>query len=260
MSKEVIKEQNGNALRSVEMTRKEGFTFGHGSHDAPIVISNASSIASPTTHPHLKEKMAEEDTLSSSSGSSSIFGSEQDGRCIALREKRQHITTLYAKFAAQHAQYALYTPQQMEDDDDIFENASDIDVERSQICLAIIDLAFQATKVFDCEEEGDRQKLSHVAKNCERKRKQMERRPFLMEINSNDADMVKTCRIPHLSEICPEPKFGSKLNPFDMEVAGPDGANCPLPLTPTLRQPYGCNLMPYLHPSNGNPYETPNLR
>ena len=61
MSKEVLKEQNGNALRSVETTRKEGSTFGHGSLDAPIVVSNASSIASLTTHPHLKDKMAEED-------------------------------------------------------------------------------------------------------------------------------------------------------------------------------------------------------
>ena len=141
MSKEVLKEKNENALRSVETTRKEGFTFGHGSLDAPIVVSNASSIASLTTHPHLTENMAEEDTFSSNSGSSSIFGSELDGRCIALREKRQHITSLYAKFAALHAQYAHYTQQEMADDDEIFENASDIDTERGQICLAVIDLA-----------------------------------------------------------------------------------------------------------------------
>ena len=56
MSNEVLKEQDGNALRLVETTRKEGFAFGHGSLDAPIVVSNASSIASPITCPHLKEK------------------------------------------------------------------------------------------------------------------------------------------------------------------------------------------------------------
>ena len=256
MSKEFLKERNGNALHSVETTRKEGFTFGHGSFDAPIVVSNASSIASPTTHPLLKEKMAEEDSISSSSGSSSIFGSELDGRCINLREKRQLITTLYAKFAARHAQYAHYTQQEMIDDEDIFENVSDIDLERGLLCRAIIDLAFTATQVFDQDEVEDRQKLSHVAKNCDRKRKQMERRPFLMDANINDAEMIKTCRIPSLIEICPEPKPGSRLHPFDMEVAGPDGANFPLPLTPSLRQPYaypGCNLMP-------DPYVTPNLR
>ena len=240
----------------METTKKEDFAFGHGSLNAPIVVSNASSITFPTTHPHLKDKMAEEDSLSSTSGSSSIFGSELDGRCIALREKRQHITTLYAKFAALHAQYAHYTQQEMADDDDIFENVSDIDLERSQVCRAIIDLAFTATQVFDQDEVEDRQKLSHVAKNCDRKRKQMERRPFLMDANVNDMEMIRTCRIPCLIEICPEPKPGSRLHPFDTEVAGPDGANFPLPLTPTLRQPYaypGCNLMPAS-------YVTPNLR
>ena len=73
--------------------------------------------------------MAEEDSLSSSSGLSSIFGSELDGHSVYLREKRQHITTLYAKFAAPHAQYAHFTQQEMMDDDKIFENVSDIDLE-----------------------------------------------------------------------------------------------------------------------------------
>ena len=116
MSKEVLKEQNGNALRSVETTRKERFSFGHGSFDAPIVVSNASSIASPITHPHLKEKMAKADSISGVSETSSIFDSEQDGRCIVLREKRQHISTLYAKWATLHAKYAHYSPQDIEND------------------------------------------------------------------------------------------------------------------------------------------------
>ena len=172
MINDLLKKQNGKALHSVETTKKEGFTFSNGSFDAPIIVSNASSIASPITHLHLKEKMAEDNTLSSSSGSSSIFGSEQDGRCIALREKRQHITKLYGSFAALHAKYAQYSPQEIEDSDDIFENCSDIDLERSQICLAIRDWASEAMRVFEPEE--DRPKLAHVARNCERKRRQME--------------------------------------------------------------------------------------
>ena len=251
-----LEKRKGDVSDVAETARVERFTSGNGGFSAPIVVSNGPSIKSPTTHPHPNRKMSE--TVSNNSEASSIFGAEQDGRCIALREKWQHITTLYAKFAVLHAKYGQYSSQEIQDSDDIFENCSDIDLERGQICLAIRDLASEAMRVFEPEE--DRQKLAHVARNCERKRKQMERCPFLLEA---DADTVRSCHIPHLSEICPGLKLGSKLNLFGMEVAGPDGANCPLPLTPTLRNPYANldgDLMPYLYPLNGNPYGTPNLR
>ena len=133
----VVKKRKRYVSDIAEMTGEEGF-------NAPIAVSNTSSITFPSTHPHPNRKMVETDSISSSSEALSIFGAKQDGRCIALREKRQHITTLYANFAALHAQYAHYTHWEIQDDDDIFENVSDIDLERGKVCRAIIDLAFEA--------------------------------------------------------------------------------------------------------------------
>ena len=76
--------------------------------------------------------MAKADSVSSGSEASSIFGSEQDGRCIVLREKRQHISTLYAKWAALHAKYAHYLPQEIENNEGIYNDVSDIDSDRNQ--------------------------------------------------------------------------------------------------------------------------------
>ena len=151
----------------METTGKEVFTFGHGSFDAPIVVSNASSIASPSTHPHPNKRMAETDSISNNSEASSIFGAEQDGRCLVLREKRQHITKLYAKWVTQHAEYAHFSLQEIEKSDDIFEAVLDIDMERGQICRALIDCANHARKVFDQTDASDREKLYYVAKNGE---------------------------------------------------------------------------------------------
>ena len=55
------------------------------------------------------------------SASSSIFGMENDGRCIVLREKRQNIRALFEFWAPKHATYANLTQEQINADNDIFE-------------------------------------------------------------------------------------------------------------------------------------------
>ena len=92
-----------------------------------------------------------------------------------MREKRWHISTLYAKFAALHAKYTHYLPWEIEDNEEIYEDILDIDSERNQICLAVIDFAGHARRVFDQTDISDKNKLYYVAKNCERKRLQMEK-------------------------------------------------------------------------------------
>ena len=228
MSIQVLKERNRYALYSVETTGKEGFTFGHGSSDAPIVVSNASSIASPITHPHLKEKMAKADSISGVSETSSIFDSEQDGRCIVLREKRQHISTLYAKWASQHAKYAHYSREDIDNDGEVYDDVSDIDLQRNLICLAINDFVNHARKVFDMADIGDRCKLYYVAKNCERKRLQMEKRP--LRLGGLDELETESCRLPTQWDIFPyvgSPN-GANLDPYAVSGAKKNASFAPL--------------------------------
>ena len=90
------------------------------------------------------------------SASSSIFGMENDGRCIILREKRQNIRALFEFWAPKYATYANLTQEQINADDDIFEAVTDVDTERGQICLAILEFAKYASDHFDLDDEGDR--------------------------------------------------------------------------------------------------------
>ena len=95
-------------------------------------------VTFPNTRSHPIGEMAKAESISSASEASSIFGSEQDGRCIVLREKRRHISTIYAKWATMHAKYAHYSREDIENDEEVYYEVSDIDSERNRICLATI--------------------------------------------------------------------------------------------------------------------------
>ena len=112
----LLEKQKRNAFDASGTTYGESSTSGNGGSDAPIAVSNALLVTFPNTRPYTIGKMAKADSISSVSETSSIFGSEQDGRCIVLREKRQHISTSYAKWATLHAKYAHYSPQDIEND------------------------------------------------------------------------------------------------------------------------------------------------
>ena len=121
--------------------------------------------------------MAAAPSLSEYSDVSSIFGMENDGRCIVLREKCQGVRALFEKWAPKYARYQVYTKEEIDASDDINEAVTDLDTERGQICLAIIDLALTATKSFDVDVAVDCQMLKNVALNCVRKKMQMDALP-----------------------------------------------------------------------------------
>ena len=102
---------------------------------------------------------------------------EKDGRCIILKEKWQDIKALFEKWEPNYKRYDVFTQEEIEASDDNFEAVTDIDTERGQICLAIIDFALYATNHFDIEGDEDRQKMTGVARNCVRKKAQMEAMP-----------------------------------------------------------------------------------
>ena len=116
-------------------------------------------------------------TSSICSDLSSIFSMEKDGRCIILKEKWQDIKALFEKWEPNYKRYDVFTQEEIEASDDNFEAVTDIDTERGQICLAIIDFALYATNHFDIEGDEDRQKMTGVARNCVRKKAQMEAMP-----------------------------------------------------------------------------------
>ena len=122
-----FKNRKRNAFDASGTTQRDNFTSGNGGSDNPIAVSNASMVTSPTTRPYTIGKMAKAESISSVSEASSIFGSEQDGRCIVLREKRRHISTMYAKWATMHAKYAHYSREDIENDEEVYDKVSDID-------------------------------------------------------------------------------------------------------------------------------------
>ena len=126
----------------METTREERFNFAHANFDAPIVVSNASSIASPITGPRLKGKMAlSQSTTSIVSDTSSIFALESDVRCMTLRQKRQDVRVLFEKWESDYKRYAVFSQEEIQASDDIFEAVTDLDTERAQVCFAILDFA-----------------------------------------------------------------------------------------------------------------------
>ena len=118
--------------------------------------------------------------------STSIFGSDNDDRCIALREKRQNIRILFQRFVNSYAKYSVYSPGEIEADEEIFEAVSELDSERCQVCYALIDLAVSAKRVFDVNKVYDRSKLAEVARNLEKKKVALEKMPFILEATKNN--------------------------------------------------------------------------
>ena len=141
----------------------------------------------------------------------SIFGMENDGRCIVLREKRQNVSALFEYWAPKHATYTGLTQEEINANDDVFEAVTDLDTKRGQICLAILDFAHYALNHFDLDDEEDRYKMKNVALNCVKKKTQLDSMPFLLQANKDDVDMVKSCRLPFYEEILP-PLIGKKRN------------------------------------------------
>ena len=127
----MLENRRRNAFDASGTTQRDSFTSGNGGSDTPVAVSNASMVTFPKTRPHPIGEMAKAESISSVSGASSIFGSEQDGRCIVLREKRQHISTLYAKWAALHAKYAHYSREDIDNDEELYDEVSDIDLGRN---------------------------------------------------------------------------------------------------------------------------------
>ena len=133
---------------------------------------------------------------------------------MILREKRQNIRALFEFWAPKYATYATLTQEQINADDDIFEAVTDVDTERGQICLAILEFAKYASDHFDFDDEGDRFNMKNVALNVVKKKAQLDAMPFLLQQNKDDEDMVKSCRLPFYEEMLP-PQIGKKRCHFD---------------------------------------------
>ena len=71
--------------------------------------------------------------------STSIFGNDNDDCCIALREKRQNIKILFERLVNSYAKYSVHTPEEIEANEEIFEAVLELDLERCQVCYALID-------------------------------------------------------------------------------------------------------------------------
>ena len=134
----LFEKRKRNAFDASETTRGESFTSGNGGSDAPNAVSNALLVTFPNTCPHPIGSMDKADSISGVSETSSIFGSKQDGRCIILREKRQHISTLYARFAALHANHTHFSPQEIEDSEEIYENVNHVDSDVWQLLTSLL--------------------------------------------------------------------------------------------------------------------------
>ena len=139
-----------------------------------------------------------------------IFGNDNNDPCIALREKRQNIRILFQRFVNSYAKYSVYTPEEIEADEEIFEAVLELDGERCQVCYALIDLAVSAKIVFDDDEVYDRSKLAEVARNLEKKKIALEKMPFILEATKNDEAMMLSCQLPLYDQICLQPKTGTK--------------------------------------------------
>ena len=153
-------------------------------------------------------------TTSISSDTSSIFALESDGRCMTLREKRQDVRVLFERWESAYKRYAVYTQDEIQASDDIFEAVTDLDTERSQVCFAILDFALFASNHFDVNNTEDRMKYINVINNVVRKKEVIDKMPFLLQANRNNADMVKAARLPFAEEMLP-PQIGKKRCHFD---------------------------------------------
>ena len=126
---------------------------------------------------------------------------------MALREKRQGVRALFEKWESNYKRYAVYSQEEIEASEDIFEAVTDLDTKRSQVCFAVLDFALYASNHFDVNDGADRAKYTNVARNVVRKKKIMDAMPFLLKANRDDVDMVKSCRLPFFEEMLP-PQIG----------------------------------------------------
>ena len=76
-----------------------------------------------------------------------------------------------------------------------------------------------------------------MARNLEKKKLALEKRPFILEATKNDEAMMKSCQLPLYDQICPQPKTGTKRQHFDTTEEStqlPDGKRhaglLPIPL------------------------------
>ena len=120
---------------------------------------------------------------------------------MTLREKRQDVRVLFEKWESAYKRYAVYTQDEIQASDDIFEAVTDLDTERSQVCFAILDFALFASNHFDVNNVEDRVKYINVVNNVVRKKDVIDTMPFLLQANRDNADMVKAARLPFFEEM-----------------------------------------------------------
>ena len=140
------------------------------------------------------------DELSTGSGATTIFDSNQEPRFAELRDIRKQITQSINKFVIDRRSASKIPKEKWEDDLEIFDQLQEIDMNRSLVALNVKNWIRQAHSLLDVNNVFDRTMLRKIAGYVDRVRRHLANNPFLVELS---VDAEKECVLPSTQEILP---------------------------------------------------------